>query len=75
MTDRETIEVEVGDPTEIFAETSGVALLSLDVLGELPDDGREVLEAIRAYVIAHPKLETRFEIGALDLRITWRWRP
>ena len=75
MTDRETIEVEVGDPTEIFAEASGVALLALDTLAELPDDGRHVLEAIRAYVITHPKLEARFELGALALRITWRWRP
>ncbi len=72
MSEHVTIEAE--DPTEIFAEHEGVALLSLDELGEMPDGGRSVLESIRDYVATHPKLDTRFELGALDLRISWRWR-
>lgn len=70
----ETMGDEDMPADELFAEREAVARISLDELGALPDDGRAMLTSWRDYVLAHPKLDARFEMMGDDLVISWRWR-
>lgn len=71
------IEIDMEDPTAIFAESKGEARISEHELAALPDGGASFAGALKAYVAAHPKLDvvTLLHKGVTDeLVIRWRWR-
>ena len=72
------VDVDIENPAAIFRESEGTAELDMEELAALPGDGgRVMLESIRDYVKAHPKLEALFfrrEGVGTSLVIVWRWR-
>lgn len=80
MSDYEiNVEIDVDDPSAIFAESKGAAAVSIDALEELgPTALRDLVAAVKAYVSTHPKLDVVYlwhRGGEGDeLIIRWRWR-